>query len=151
MSFDWSGQETSKHQDHVIAHVIGATVFGYFTADQAVHILLDIGLIWTIYLDGEMGLVPQSVGIAELDLDEDAKAALLADIQLLHEQGFGAENLARFSPAPADCLITEVSFYAHDEQRLVLLSGEEASLAVETSLATGEISIRAIMTEIDAA
>ncbi|MEA2172806.1 MAG: hypothetical protein QOD00_398, partial [Blastocatellia bacterium] len=30
MMTEWLDQETSMHQDHVIAHVIGATVLGYF-------------------------------------------------------------------------------------------------------------------------
>ena len=64
----WTEIETSKHQDHVIAHVIGATVLGWVVAGEAAHLLLDIGFLWTIYLDGEMNLLPQGVAIAEVEV-----------------------------------------------------------------------------------
>ncbi len=147
MVSDWLLRETSTHQDHVIAHLIGATVLGYLVVDEATHILLDIGFIWTIYLDGEMGFVPQSVAVSELGIDPDVKAELLTDIQLLHNQGHDARELARFSPAPAGCLITEVEFYAHDDQRRILVKGEEVGLAVDASLATGEIRVEIISPE----
>jgi hypothetical protein len=140
---DWSPQETSKHQDHVIAHVIGATVLAIFIADEAAHVLLDIGFVWTIYLDGEMGLLPQSVAVTELDLNETIKAELLSDISLLDEEGRAAEDLKRFVAAPAECLIGEVSFYADDGRRRIFMTGEDACLVIETSLTTGEINFRA--------
>jgi hypothetical protein len=143
----WSPQETGKHQDHVIAHVVGATVLGLFVADEAAHVLLDIGFIWTIYLDGEMGLVPQSVAVSELDLDETGKAELLSDAALLHDEGRGASGLKRLTASPAECLIREVSLYADEERRRILMTGEEQSLAIETSLATGEISFHAVSTD----
>lgn len=141
MSFDWELHETSTHQDHVIAHVVGTTVLGYFEFDQAAHLLLDIGFIWTIFVDGEMGLVPQSMAINELELDEDARADLRADVQALHDDGTDAANLARLTPAPDGCLITEISFYASESSRRLLIQGEEASLAIVTSLLTGEIHV----------
>jgi hypothetical protein len=64
---NWNAAETNTHQDHVIAHVIGATPLGHFIWDETAYILLDIGFIWNIYLDLEMGLVPQSAAIAELN------------------------------------------------------------------------------------
>ena len=63
----WTAAETNTHQDHVIAHVIGATVLGHFIWDETAYLLLDIGFVWNIYLDMEMGLVPQTVAIRELD------------------------------------------------------------------------------------
>ena len=76
-SSDWSPQETTTHQDHVIAHVLGATVLGWLIAGEAAHLLLDIGFLWTIYLDGEMNLLPQGVAISELDADELTSRARL--------------------------------------------------------------------------
>ena len=70
----WTELETSTHQDHVIKHVIGATVLGWCVAGEAAHLLLDIGFLWTIYLDGEMNLLPQGVAIGELDGDEITSA-----------------------------------------------------------------------------
>ena len=141
MSFDWELHETSTHQDHVIAHVIGATVLGYFEFDQAAYLVLDIGFIWTIYVDGEMGLVPQTLAISELEWDATAKAELRDDVQALHDDGSDAQGLARITPAPAGCLITEVSFYAHESNRRLWITGEEASLVVITSLLTGEVHV----------
>jgi hypothetical protein len=141
MSSDWELQDTGRHQDHVIAHVVGATVLGYFEFDQVAHLILDIGFIWTIFVDGEMGLVPQTMAIAELDLDADTKEELRADLQALHDDGSDAEGLTRIAPAPAGCLITEVSFYARGDNRRLLIEGEDTGIEIVTSLLTGEIHI----------
>jgi hypothetical protein len=141
MSSDWELQDTGKHQDHVIAHVIGATVLGYFEFDQAAYLILDIGFIWTIFVDGEMGLVPQTMAINELELDADAKAELRADLQALHADGCDAEGLTRITPAPAGGLITEVSFYARGDNRRLLITGEDTGIEIVTSLLTGEIHL----------
>jgi hypothetical protein len=142
MADEWRPRETGTHQDHVIAHVIGATVLGHFVLEHAVHILLDIGFIWTIYLDGEMGLLPQSVMIAELETDAEMIARLREDVQLLHDDGPGAEGLAHFTAAAFDCLIAEVTFESRGEdERRILIACEESSLAIETSLSTGGINV----------
>jgi hypothetical protein len=151
MAVDWSPQETSTHQDHVIAHVIGATVLGYFRTEQAIQLLMDIGFIWMIYVDGEMGLLPQAVAISELEVDEDVRARLRRESQLLQEDGSAAEGLREFTVAPFDCLITEVSFEACDDERRILIACEEASLIIETSLLTGEARVRAARKEGDIA
>ena len=79
----WTPLETNTHQDHVIAHVIGATPLGHFVWDETAFILLDIGFIWNVYLDLEMGLVPQTVAIAELEADEVVKSELRSDADRL--------------------------------------------------------------------
>lgn len=141
---DWLPEETNKHQDHVIAHTLGTTVLGYFIVDDAVALLLDIGFIWSIYVDAEMGLLPQSVMVAELPLDNETKAQIASDIERLHEEGRTAQGaLVHLTPAPVDCLIREVSLYAHDDKRRILIEGEEQSLMIETSLATARIHVRA--------
>jgi hypothetical protein len=143
MSLDWTPHETGTHQDHVIAHVKGTTVLAFYETDQAIHILLDIGFIWTIYVDGEMGLLPQPVAISELEVDaEDTRARLREDVQLLQKDGLYAEGLAEFAAAPVDCLISEVSFYARGCERRILIKGEESSLAIETSLVTGALRVQ---------
>lgn len=135
MTLEWSPLPTDRHQDHVIAHVIGATPVGYFMADDAVHILLDIGFVWTIYAEGDMALLPQGVAIAELEIEEDVKSELLEDLERLNR---GDDELSRIRAAPVECLIREVNFYAQGERRRVVLEGEEATLAVETSLALAD-------------
>ena len=43
----WTELETSTYQDHVIKHVLGATVLGWVVIADAMHVLLDVGLLWT--------------------------------------------------------------------------------------------------------
>lgn len=141
MEHDWTARETNTHQDHVIAHVVGATVLGYFTANEAAYLLLDIGFIWIMYLDGEMGLVPQSMAIAELEVDEETKTLLREDLRRLENANIEQSSLKRFTKAADGCLITEVDFQERDDERCLLIVGEEANLSLETSLTTGEIRI----------
>src|SRR5437016_4031136 len=143
---EWNQIETTTHQDHVIAHVVGATVLGWFIAGEAAHLLLDIGFLWTIYLDGEMNLLPQGVAISEMDADELTsadKAELTFDAQLLLDEGGAAAGLKRFIAAPVECLIVGVDLLAGDSARRILIRGEIANVEVETSLEVGQVSIRA--------
>lgn len=115
----WTPLETSTHQDHVIAHVIGATPLGHFIWDETAFILLDIGFIWNIYLDLEMGLVPISVAIAELDAHQETKQELRAKVDLW---------LRNTTSSPIESV--EV-FESGDERQLVLVC-EEGRLVIET-------------------
>ena len=143
-SSDWTERETTKHQDHVIAHVLGATVLGWFIAGEAAHLLLDIGFLWTIYLDGEMNLLPQGVAISELDGDELTSAdknELAFDAQLLLSEGRDAEGLKRFTAAPVECLIATVECFAANSDCRIVVNGEQAKIEVVTSLETAEVSV----------
>src|SRR5260370_32353455 len=105
---DWNQLETTTHQDHVIAHVLGATVLGWFIAGEAAHLLLDIGFLWTIYLDGEMNLLPHGVAIPEMDADDLTsadKTEVAFDAQLLLSEGRDEVGLKRFIAAPVECLV----------------------------------------------
>lgn len=145
MTNGWKLLETNTHQDHVVAHVIGATILGYFKIEDAVCLLLDIGFIWTVFVDGEMGLLPSSFAIKELALDTEEKARLLSDVRLLEAEGCGAHGLEQVEPAPAECLIEEVEFYGQEEERRrLLVKGEDGSIAIETSLSTFEIKVAAV-------
>jgi hypothetical protein len=139
---DWTERETTTHQDHVIAHVVGATVLGWFIAGEAAHLLLDIGFLWTIYLDGEMNLLPQGVAIPELDAGELSsadKTELAFDAQLLLSEGREAGGLKRFTAAPVECLIQSVDFFASNSERRLVIRGEFANVEIETSLETNEV------------
>ncbi|HEV2881721.1 MAG TPA: hypothetical protein VGX24_10625 [Pyrinomonadaceae bacterium] len=142
MTGEWKTSETGTHQDHVIAHVIGATVLGYFAADDALHLSLDIGFIWTIYPDAEMGLVPQSLALKELNTGDEARARLFDDLQRLHDGDTDGETFALVTPAPAGCLVEEVRLLAKDEMRRLEIQGETAALVVEASTLTGEMRVR---------
>src|SRR6266850_5224766 len=134
-SSGWTERETTKHQDHVIAHVLGATVLGWFVAGEAAHLLLDIGFLWTIYLDGEMNLLPQGVAISELDADEITsadKTALTFDADLLLSEGREATDLKRFTAAPVECLLAEVNCFAADSNRRIVIQGDAGRIEVLT-------------------
>src|SRR5436190_17187111 len=63
----WTELETSTYQHHVIQHVIGATVLGWVIAEDAVHFVLDVGLLWTVYVNAEMNLMAMFVAIEDLE------------------------------------------------------------------------------------
>ena len=108
----WTPSETNKHQDHVIAHVIGATPLEYFIHDETAYVLLDIGFIWNLYLDMEMGLVPQRMAMSELDVD--------------------AELLQKTT---VECRpIESVELFEDEEERRLVLNCELGQLIIETSL-----------------
>src|SRR5438445_655474 len=140
----WQQTETTTHQDHVIKHVLGATVLGWFIAGEAVHFLLDIGFLWTIYLDGEMNLLPQGVAIAELDSDEATgadKTEMAFDAQLLLSEGCDAQGLKRFTPARTECLVTGVEVFESNSGRRIIIRGETANIEIETSLTDSVIMV----------
>ena len=140
----WTATETNKHQDHVIAHVLGATILGYLIHDEALYALLDIGFIWRIYLDGEMGLLPHPVGVVELDVGEERRREIQSDIDLLLREGIHAQPLRQLIPVPADCLITEVTLHSRGDERRLLISSEESGLRVDTSLSSGDITVNSM-------
>ena len=146
MLHEWSPLATSRYQDHVIAHVVGATGLGYFIIDDAAYVLLDIALIWTIYTSGEMALMPQAVVISDLEVDEDVKMELYADAERLH-RGETEEPLARMSPMPEGCLVGDVKIYARGERRRVVVEAEETGFAVESLPALGEIRVLELKAE----
>ncbi len=141
---DWTPLETTTHQDHVIAHVLGATVLGWFIAGEAAHLLLDIGFLWTIYLDGEMNLLPQGVAIPEMDADDLTsadKTEVAFDAQLLLSEGRDAVGLKRFIAAPVECLIVAVEALAANSARRIIIRGDEGKIEVVTSLETAELNV----------
>lgn len=143
---DWTEIETSTHQDHVIKHVLGATVLGWFVAGDAAYFLLDMGFLWTIYSDGEMNLLPQGVAISELEGDEFTaaeRAAWAAEADLLLQQGREVQGLTRFTAAPVECLIASVALFAKDDRRLITIQGESADINIESSNADGQLTISA--------
>jgi hypothetical protein len=111
----WTAAETNTHQDHVIAHVIGATVLGHFIWDETAYLLLDIGFVWNIYLDMEMGLVPQTVAIRELD-------ELRSFVDELETQSYEANP------------IESVELFENGEERRLVLNCELRNLVIETSI-----------------
>jgi hypothetical protein len=143
----WTPKATTTHQDHVIAHVLGTTFLGYLVFEEALYVLLDIGFIWTIFLDGEMGLLPHPVAVSELEITAEAREQIKADIDLLLGSGPAPQKLFRLTPAPVECQIRDVSFFAGEDRRRLTIGGEPAGLVVETSLVTAEIRVMTFESE----
>lgn len=137
----WTPRDTTTHQDHVIAHIVGATGLGYFVFEEALYVLLDIGFVWTIFLDGEMTLLPHPVAIKEIEIDEQSREEIKADIMLLLGDNSSAQKLLRLKTPPLELQIEDVSFFERDEKRRLLLEGAEGTLAIESSLTTAEIHL----------
>jgi hypothetical protein len=112
----WTGFETNTHQDHVIAHVVGATPLGHFIWDETAYIVLDIGFIWNIYLDMEMGLVPHRVAISELEADDETKKEL--------------SEVRNVESSP----IESVELFENGDERRLVMNCETEKLVIETSL-----------------
>jgi len=137
----WELNETTTHQDHVIAHVIGATVLGYFVFDEVLYILLDIGFLWEIFLDGQMTLLPHPVAVNELEIEEQLREEFKSDIGVLLSDNPALDKLMLMKLSPVFCQLKDVSFFKRGNQRRLTLTGEESNLAIVTSLDTTEIKI----------
>lgn len=111
----------------MIAHVIGASPLSHFVWDETAYLRLDIGFIWNIYLDGEMGLVPETLALAELR----------AASEQLAQQDF--EDLTRPIPNPSP--IQSADFFESENGRRLVLNCESGSIVLETSFLTREIRI----------
>ena len=141
MTTNWSQSETTTHQDHVIAHVVEATPMGYVVVDEVLNVLLDIGFVWTILLNGEMGLLPHPVAVKELEVDGEAREQIKADIDEL--LGDNIENLKQLIRLPEVGSINSVELFGSEEQHRLLISCEQGSVEIETSLTNAEIKVKA--------
>ena len=116
----WQVAETNTHQDHVIAHVIGASVVSYLIWDETAYLLLDIGFIWNIYLNAEMGLLPEAAALAEMEVDE---------------------NLRQWEQVSSPSPIQSVDLFESEDGRRLVLNCEDTTITVETSFTTRQIHI----------
>jgi hypothetical protein len=142
----WIELEISTYQDHVIKHVLGATVLGWVVIEDALHVLLDVGLLWTIYINGEMSLMAQAVAIQDLESEHVTRtdlAQLAADAERLISEGREATSLDRFIAAPVECTISQVDVFGSNSHRRILVVGEHGDLEIETSLEQCEFMIEA--------
>jgi hypothetical protein len=134
----WEELATTTHQDHVIAHVIGTTALGYIVLGDAIHLLLDIGFIWKIYADAEMGLLPHPVAVAELDVNDGLLVQIKTDIEVLLRDDVDVAPLIGLLPLTLRCVISEVQVFTRGDLRQVLLTGEAGSIEIQTSV-TSEV------------
>jgi hypothetical protein len=143
---NWTELEISSYQDHVIKHVLGATVLGWAVIEDAMHVLLDVGLLWTIYVNAEMSLMAQAVAIEDLASEQVTRsdiAQLSDDAERLISDGREVTELNRFIAAPVECTITSVDVFESDSRRRILVVGESGDLEIETSLERSEFTIDA--------
>lgn len=138
---DWTPIETNTNQDQVIAHVLGATALGYLVLDETLHLLLDIGFVWTVFVDGEMGLLPHPVAIGELETSDQARSEIQEDVDNLLAHPLHAEGLRHLMQFHVECVIKEVTFFAKDQLRRLVLTGEQANVTMEMSIQTAEIRV----------
>jgi hypothetical protein len=140
----WTELETSTYQGHVIKHVLGATVLGWVLIEDAMHVLLDVGLLWTIYVNGEMSLMAQGVAIQDLESETVSSSEVMqisSDAQRLISEGREATNLDRFVSAPVECTITSVDVFASGAERRIVIVGENAEIKIETSIDQSSFAI----------
>lgn len=140
MDQPWLPVNTTTHQDHVIAHVVGTTVLGYLVLADAVHFLLDIGFIWKIYVDGEMGLLPHPVAVSELEVADDERKEIAVEVDLLLRDATEARPL-RLKALTSACLIREVEIFANTVESKVVVLGEESKLELKMSIAGDSIIV----------
>jgi len=126
----WTAAGTNTHQDHVIAHVIGATPLGHFIWDETAYVLLDIGFIWNIYLNMEMGLVPHSMAITELDADDGFKSELRSDV----DRVMRGEAPVRMNAVDNATPIESVELLESGDGLRLVLNCEQEELVVETQM-----------------
>src|SRR5438045_4056612 len=146
MSESWAPLEISTYQDHVIKHVLGATVLGWVMIEDAMHLLLDVGLLWTIYVNAEMSLMASHVAIEDLEsdeLDHSAVRQLISDAQMLISEGREATGLQRFAGAPVECTVISVEVFAFGTNRRIVIAGETADIEIESSIESPEFNIAA--------
>ena len=141
MENGWEELATTTHQDHVIAHVIGTTVLGYIVVGDAIHLLLDIGFIWKIYSDAEMGLLPHPVAVAELDAKDELLVQIKTDIEGLLRHDLGGAPVIGLSPLTLRCVISEVQVFTGGDLRKVLLTGEAGSIEIQTSVTSEAVRV----------
>jgi hypothetical protein len=140
----WSEAGADTYREHVVAHVVGATVLGHFEAEDALHLLLDIGFVWTVFVDGQMLLRHERLTLDELGVSEETRAALAGDFDRLHGEAAAGERLALARRAPAGCLVREAALYECGGRRRLVVAGERAGLLVESDAAGGRIEVREV-------
>lgn len=125
----------TKHQEHVIKHVLGCRILGVLRRLGFVHFLLDIPFLWSIDADGAMALVQDEEAVGEFDEAPEFIAELVADIRQLHDDD--GEGLRHFAPPEAEIgMIDDVELFGDEgggpcvEIRVL---GDEGRLAVQLS------------------
>ncbi len=123
----------TKHQEHVVAHVLGCAIVATFHAPGHLHLLLDIPFLWSIDADGAMALVQDEEALTGLDATVETIGALLADLGELRADG---TDVSLFEFPPEIGTIEDVHLHAHPaggDARLLVIHGDAGDVEIELS------------------
>ncbi|OYT73230.1 MAG: hypothetical protein CFK52_02905 [Chloracidobacterium sp. CP2_5A] len=123
-------RQLTKHQEHVIKHVLGCRILGVYAQSEHLHFLLDIPYLWSVDADGSMTLAQDEEAIASLDVSETTAAALLEEAAALRERG-PAADVSHFARPPRDIgAIEDVTLYATETETRMHIVGDADALPV---------------------
>jgi len=77
----------------------------------------------------------------ELEVNEETRSEIRADIDNLLAHKLHAEKSATYDAASVESVIKEVNFFASGDRRRLVVTGEAANLTIETSVETAEIRV----------
>ncbi len=123
-------RQLTKHQEHVVKHVLGCQILGVYAQAEHLHFLLDLPYLWSVDADGSMALVQDEEAIRGLDVPEDVAAALLAEAHALREVGTAA-TIQYFTHPPRDIgAIEDVTLYVTGTEIHMHIIGDADTLPV---------------------
>ena len=114
-----------RHPSADATDLAGAIKAGKLTCMDAMQAALSVSeqqasLGAIAYLDAEMGLLPETLALAELEVDE---------------------NLRRWQPISLPSPIQSVDLFQSEDGRRLVINCEDTSITLETSFTTREIQI----------
>jgi head-tail adaptor len=89
-----------------------------------------------------MGLLPHPVAVAELEVTDNEREQIAADIDLRLRLADDPTAFKRLRVTTSECLIEQVELFAKDEMRKLILFGEESNLELEMSAKDDSLSVR---------
>ena len=109
MESNRDGYGLTRHQQHVVAHVVECELLGFgFLKNEAVFVL-DIPFIWSIAVDGSMDLGSSDDMSSRLELDEDDRIRLTNEAQNLRDGTAEESETNLFSELPALLRVNSVT------------------------------------------
>ncbi|MGQ9897108.1 MAG: hypothetical protein ACUVR8_06085 [Acidobacteriota bacterium] len=121
-------RQLTKHQEHVVKHVLGCQILGIYAQPEHLHFLLDIPYLWSVDADGSMSLVQDEEALAALDLPEDIRQALCAEAAALREQGRATTVQYFMHPPQAIGTLEDVTLYTVGDTTHMQVIGDADTL-----------------------
>jgi hypothetical protein len=120
LALERDGNGLTRHQQHIIAHVVGCELLGLAHLKDEVLLALDVPFIWTIAADGSMDLGSAEVIADRLGLDE-SETELLTDGSEGLREGILTEDEGLFATLPLLLRVTDVTCSVVDEHSAKLV------------------------------